>query len=107
MPSTLYQLFTLYHRQLGYGLIAATLAVLRHWHDGDLPVRKYAFDAAACAFMAGGVEQVLVAFGLSTDWGYLSAVFIGVFGYKVLWDILRRKVPVLSDVETKPEEPKQ
>lgn len=96
MPSTLYQLFTLYHRQLGYGLIAALLAVLRHWHDDDLPVRKYAFDAAACAFLAGGVEQVLVLIGLSTDWGYLAAVFIGVFGWQVIWEMIKRRVPVLS-----------
>lgn len=95
MPTSLIQLFQMYHRQLGFGVIAALLAVLRHKHNGET-IGKYAFDAAVCAFLAGGIDTLLDFFSLPQKWAYLSAVFIGVFGWRVVINLIKSKAPSIG-----------
>ena len=102
MSTTIYQLFQMYHRQLGFGVIAALLAVLRHIHDGKT-VRVYAFDATVCMFIGAGADQILELFNMPAKWGYLTAIFIGVFGWRVVVEIFKSKVPNVSIQPKKPE----
>lgn len=99
-PYTLTQLFQLYHRQLGYGFVAAVLCALRHWHDG-VPARQLTFDAAVCACLAFGVDKILKLFALADDWGFLTSVFIGVFGWRVIWGIIKNKLPTITNTGSK------
>ncbi|XAO54138.1 holin/anti-holin protein [Yersinia phage vB_YenM_P744] len=91
--STLVQLFQMYHRQLGYGVIAAILAVLRHKHNGAT-AGVYAFDAACCMFLAAGADQLLELFSLPAKYGYMTSVFIGVFGWQVIWNLIKARIPI-------------
>lgn len=102
MPYTISQLFQMYHRQLGFGVIAAILAVLRHVHEGA-SVRVYAFDAAVCVFLAAGADQLLELFNLPAKYGYFAAIFIGVFGWKVVIEVFKSKVPNVQIQPKKPE----
>lgn len=97
-PNTFWQLFQMYHRQLGFGFIAALLCALRGWHDGK-DVKQYAFDATASALLAGGVDQLLEALGMPTKWGYLAAVFIGVFGWQIIVSGLKAKLPSFTELK--------
>lgn len=97
IPNTFWQLFQLYHRQLGFGFVAALLCALRGWHDGK-EIKHYAFDAAVCALLAGGADQLLEAFGLPTKWGYFASIFVGVFGWRILLGVIRQKFPGLGDI---------
>ena len=99
-PNTLYQLFQLYHRQLGFGVIAAILAVLRHIHQGE-KIGVYAFDAAVCMFLAAGADQLLEIFGLPSKWGYFTAIFIGVFGWKVVVHVAKAKIDGVTNETNK------
>lgn len=91
-PFTLSQLFQMYHRQLGYGVVAAILCALRHWHDG-VPFRKMVFDSAVCACLGFGVETLLKMFSLSGDFAYLTSVMIGVLGWRVIWAGIKNRIP--------------
>lgn len=95
VPNNLSQLFQIYHRELGYGFIAAMLAVFRHVHEAT-PIRQWFFDASICCFLAAGADQIIRLMSLPEDMGYFAAIFIGVFGYKVVWNVLRLKVPILG-----------
>lgn len=90
------ELFKLYHRQIGFGFIAALLCTLRAWHDGK-SLKVFAFDATVCALFAGGADELLGLFGLPEKWGYFAAIFIGVFGWRIIMHQLRGKFPSLGD----------
>lgn len=95
VPNSLSQLFQMYYRELGYGLIAAILAVFRHVHEAT-PIRQWFFDATICCLIAAGADQIINLIGLPPGTGYFAAIFIGVFGYQVVWNVLRLKVPILG-----------
>lgn len=98
MPTTIQQLFMTYYRDMGYGFIAASLAVMRHIHEAT-PIRKWFFDATICCFLAAGADQIIKWLGLPSEAGYFAAIFIGVFGYQVVWNILKLKVPILGGLD--------
>lgn len=91
VPQSLYHLFLQYRVNLGYGTIAALLAVLRLMHE-QKPLRTYAFEGAVCAALAGGAEELLTLFNLPPKWGYLTAVFIGVFGWRVVTNVVKDRL---------------
>lgn len=97
-PQTLYQLFMAYRTNLGYGTVAAILAVLRLMHE-QKPLRTWTFEAAVCAALAGGTDEILSAFGLPSKWGYLTAVFIGVFGWRVVTNALKQRLTPSKPVQ--------
>lgn len=97
-PNTFWQLFQMYHRQLGFGFIAALLCALRGWHDGK-EVKQYAFDAAVATLLAAGADQLLELFGMPTKWGYFAAIFIGVFGWQIIVSGLKAKLPAFTEIK--------
>lgn len=93
--NSIIEIFKLYHRQIGFGFIAALLCTLRAWHDGKT-IKVFAFDATACALFAGGADDLLTFFGMPDKWGYFAAIFVGVFGWRVVIHQLRRKFPSIG-----------
>lgn len=83
--------FHTYQSQIGYGLLAAVLATLRCIHDRT-PLHQWAFDAACCATLAAGADTLIDWFQLPKDGGYLTSVFIGVFGYQVVIAKIRSRL---------------
>lgn len=98
-PMTIIQLFNAYRTNLGYGFVAALLCVLRAWHDGK-EIKQFAFDAAACAMLAGGADQLIELLGLPAKYGYFAAVFIGVFGWQIIVSRLKNNFPSESEAKS-------
>jgi lambda family phage holin len=95
-PLTFLQLVHLYRQQFGYGVVAGVLAALRHWHNGD-SIKASLFETAVCMALAFGVDRLLTACSINTeDWGYLTSVGIGVFGWNTVKRVLAVKFPSLN-----------
>lgn len=102
MPTTLSNLFQLYREELGYGFMATLLALLRHLHEGT-PLRKWFFDSAICGFLAMGADQIMKWMEMPQEAGYFAAIFIGVFGYRVVMNILQVKIPIIGGINVSTE----
>ncbi len=95
-PTSLYQIFSVYRKELGYSLVACIVAVTRHWQARD-PFREIVTNGVLVAVVAFGIQNVLELFSIDTDkWGYLASVLLGYVGVTVLFEVIAEKIPFLK-----------
>lgn len=91
---SLIDLFNLYRREIGYGVVASIVATMRHIQLGD-SWRYICTNAVICGVIALGMDTILGVFGINSGKvGFLSAAMLGYVGVEVLLAKLSDKFPL-------------
>lgn len=91
--SSVWQFFTYYKDQLGYGVIAATVNAAMHYKQND-PLRDWFVDMIFCAAIAWGADTLLKMLSMEDGFQVPIAAIIGYCGASFVSDFIKKRFNV-------------
>ncbi|URC22393.1 antiholin protein [Serratia phage vB_SmaM-Susuwatari] len=100
-PTSLWQMFMLYRKELGFSALAATIAVLCSWHRRERG-REIFFNGIMAGIVGMFIEDLINVFGLSPKAATFACIMVGYIGATAIMDKVSEKFPILGSKKAEP-----